>query len=194
MGRPPTRVLGRCARAARRTAAHESGRDTSAVGARRGRIVGARDGDADVMTRPAAVIAAPLAAAAVVLGGCGGGSQPTASTAGRPVATTGGTTSASPATPAVTGRVAWPQRKLVRRLHGRIIYVEGRRVAVDRSTITCGGVGRAQRRDHTLAWTGFHCVQLTFPAGAVAGPDAVFDVYPTGPRTLHIAAARFARY
>ena len=146
------------------------------------------------MTRPAAVIAAPLAAAAAALGGCGGGSQPTASTAGRPVATTGGATSASPATPAATGRVAWPQRKLVRRLRGRIIHVEGRRVAVDRTTITCVGVGRAQRRDHTLAWTGFHCVQPTFPAGAIAGPDAVFDVYPTGPRTLQIAAARFARY
>jgi len=66
-------------------------------------------------------------------------------------------------------------------------------MAVDPITITCGGVGRAQRRDHTLAWTAFHCVQPTFPAGAIAGPDAVFDVYPTGPRTLHIAAARFAR-
>ena len=67
-------------------------------------------------------------------------------------------------------------------------------MAVDQTTITCGGVGRAQRRNDTLAWTGFRCVQPTFPAGAIAGPDAVFDVYPTGPRTLHIAAARFARY
>jgi hypothetical protein len=79
-------------------------------------------------------------------------------------------------------------------LSGRIIHVEGRRVAVDQTTITCGGVGRAQRRNHTLAWTGFRCVQPTFPAGAIAGPDAVFDVYPTGLRSLHIAAARFARY
>jgi hypothetical protein len=146
------------------------------------------------MTRPAAVIAAPLAAAAVALGGCGGGasSQPTASTAGR--ATADGATSAAPATRAATGGVAWPQRKLVRHLRGRVVSVEGRRVAVDPTTITCVGVGRAQRRDHTLAWTGFHCVQPTFPAGAIAGPDAVFDAYPTGPRTLHIAAARFARY
>jgi hypothetical protein len=67
-------------------------------------------------------------------------------------------------------------------------------VAVDRTTITCGGVGRAQRRGDTLAWTRFRCLQPTFPAGAIAGPDALFDVYPTGPRTLHIAAARFTRY
>jgi hypothetical protein len=79
-------------------------------------------------------------------------------------------------------------------LRGRIIYVEGRRVAVDRTTITCGGVGPSSGATHTLAWTGFHCVQPTFPAGAIAGPDAVFDVYPTGPRTLRIAAARFGRY
>jgi hypothetical protein len=156
-------------------------------------IAGAPNGNADIMTRRAAVIAALMAAAAVALGGCGGGSQPTASTAGRPVATTGGATSTSPAPPAATRRVAWPQRKLVRRLRGRIISVEGRRVEVDRTTITCQGIGRAQRRDHTLAWTRFHCVQPTFPAGAVAGPDAVFDVHPTGPRSLRVAAARFAR-
>jgi hypothetical protein len=156
-------------------------------------IAGALNGDADIMTCRGAVIAALMAAAAVALGGCGGGSQPTASTAGRPVATTGGAASASPATPAAARRVAWPQRKLVGRLRGRSIDVEGRRVAVDRTTITCQGVGRAQRREHTLAWTRFHCVQPTFPAGAVAGPDAVFDVYPTGPRSLRVAAARFAR-
>jgi hypothetical protein len=79
-------------------------------------------------------------------------------------------------------------------LRGRIIPVEGRRVAVDRTTITCLGVGRAQRRGHTLAWIRFHSIQPMFPAGAVAGPDAVFDVYPTGTRTLHVAAARFTRY
>jgi hypothetical protein len=148
------------------------------------------------MTYPAAVIAAPLAAAAVALGGCGGGSSPPPSTASHPGATTGGATSASPATPAATGRatVAWPQRKLVRRLRGRIIDLEGRRVPIDPTTITCQGVGRAQRRDHTLAWKGFHCVQPTFPDGVVAGPDAVFDVHPTGPRSLHVAAARFVRY
>jgi hypothetical protein len=64
---------------------------------------------------------------------------------------------------------------------------------MDRTTITCQGVGRAQRRDHTPARTAFHCVQLTFPADAVAGPDAVFDVHPTGTRSLRVAAARFAR-
>jgi hypothetical protein len=146
------------------------------------------------MTRAAAVIAASLAAAAVALGGCGGGGQPSESTAGRTVAPMGGATSASPVTPAATGTVAWTQRELVRRLRGRVISVEGRHVAVDRTTITCGGVGRARRRDHAVVWTRFHCVQPTFPTGAIAGPDAVFDVYPTGPRTLHIAAARFARY
>jgi hypothetical protein len=145
------------------------------------------------MTCRAAVIAALMAAGAVALGGCGGGSQPTVSTAAGPVATTGGATSGSPATSAATGGVSWSQRKLVRRLRGRIIDVEGRRVAVDRATITCQGVGRAQRRDHTLVWAGFHCVQPTFPAGAVAGPDAVFDVHPTGRRSLRVAAARFAR-
>jgi hypothetical protein len=153
-------------------------------------IVGARAGDADIMTRRAAVIAALDGGRRRRSRRLRWRGQPRASTAGRPVATTGGATSASLATPAETGRVAWPQRTLVRRLRGRIIYVEGRRVVIDRATITCQGVGRAQRSDHTLAWTGFHCVQLTFPADAVAGPDAVFDVHPTGPRSLRVAAAR----
>lgn len=63
-------------------------------------------------------------------------------------------------------------------------------MVIDRTTITCQGAGGAQRSDHTLAWTSFHCVQQTFPADAVAGPDAVFDVHSTGPWSLRVAAAR----
>jgi hypothetical protein len=148
------------------------------------------------MTRPASVIAAPLAAGAVALGACGGGSSPSHTTGGGDRAGGASATSASPARSAAaeTQVAAWPQRKLVRRLRGHSIEVEGRRVPVDPTTITCQGVGRSVRRAGVLMWTRFHCIQTTFPAHAVAGPDAVFDVHPTGPRSFLITGARFVRY
>jgi hypothetical protein len=99
--------------------------------------------------------------------------------------------------PAPSGHagVAWTYDALMRRLHGRRLRVGGRTVSVDRDTVACGGVGRPARRvDGAPAWTRFRCVQPTFPPGAVAGPDAIFIVEPTGPHELVIRARRLTRY
>jgi hypothetical protein len=87
---------------------------------------------------------------------------------------------------------AWTLAAVVAHLDGRSIRVAGRRVAIDAATVTCGGEGPARRRAGGLAWSRFRCVQPTFPAGAIAGPDAVFLAEPTGRRTLIVRGARFA--
>lgn len=92
-------------------------------------------------------------------------------------------------------RTAWTLRGVLRRLDGRRIPVGERSVRLDRDTIACGGVSRAEPRAHAKpAWTRFRCVQPTFPPGSVAGPDAIFVVEPTGRRTFVVTGARFSRY
>jgi hypothetical protein len=99
------------------------------------------------------------------------------------------------AAPSGHAGVAWTYDALMRRLHGRRLPVGGRTVRIDRATLACGGVGRPARRvDGEPAWTRFRCVQPTFPPGAVAGPDAIFIVEPTGPHKLAIGARRLTRY
>jgi hypothetical protein len=66
-------------------------------------------------------------------------------------------------------------------------------VRIDRDTVTCGGLG-APADGSEPAWTRFRCVQPTFPAGALAGPDAVFVVRVTGRRTFAVSGARFTTY
>ena len=83
---------------------------------------------------------------------------------------------------------------MVRRVAGRVVTINGRQVRIDRATVTCGGDGRGARRGRTLAWRRFVCIQPTFPSAAVAGPDAVFRVEPTGKRSFRITDARFTRY
>ena len=90
------------------------------------------------------------------------------------------------------GSAAWTIAAVVERLAGTRIHVGDRTVPIDAATLTCGGEGRARRRGGALLWTRFRCVQPTFPAGAVAGPDAVFVVVPTSPRTLVVRGGRFA--
>ena len=50
------------------------------------------------------------------------------------------------------------------------------------------------RRAGEPAWRRFRCVQPTFPAGGLAGPDAVFVVRPTGRRTFAVSGQRLTRY
>jgi hypothetical protein len=91
--------------------------------------------------------------------------------------------------------VAWTRAELLRRFAGRRLRVDGRAVRIDRATVTCGGMGAAAgRRGGRPAWTRFRCVQPTFPAGALAGPDAVFVVEPTGRRTFAVTERRLTEY
>jgi hypothetical protein len=102
------------------------------------------------------------------------------------------------AAPASGGRaaaaVAWTDAAVLQRLAGQRIRVGGRAVQIDPSTVTCVGEGTATTRDGRPAWTGFRCVQPTFPPGAVAGPDAIFEVRPTGERTFAVVDARLSHY
>jgi hypothetical protein len=91
--------------------------------------------------------------------------------------------------------VAWTRDAVLRRLAGRRIRVGQRTVRIDGGTLACGGLGRATTRiGGEPAWTGFRCVQPTFPPGSVAGPDAIFVVAPTGPRTLVVTDRRLTGY
>jgi hypothetical protein len=92
-------------------------------------------------------------------------------------------------------RQAWTHDTVLRRIAGRRIAVGGRTVRIDPATVVCGGIGpRAATRHGRPAWSRFRCQQPTFPPGSVVGPDAVFVVEPTGPRTFTITGARLARY
>ena len=136
----------------------------------------------------------PVVALALGAGACGGGgSTPTDS--GQRSRSSGSATGGQAAPGVPTGPVAaWPQARLLRRLAGEVVVVEGRRVQIDRATITCRGDGPASRQGHKLAWQSFRCIQPTFGGEGPAGPDAVFRVQPTGPRSFRIMDARFTRY
>jgi len=137
-------------------------------------------------------LAALLVLAGFVVSGCGDGAPER-----RPAATP--TAADSAATPSATrpagGGTAWPHERVLRRIAGRRIRVEGRSVRIDPATVTCGGLGTpAGVVGGKDAWTRFRCVQPTFPAGAVAGPDAIFFVEPRGPRRFEVAESHFTRY
>src|SRR5215213_2933203 len=109
-------------------------------------------------------LAALLVLAGLVLSGCGDGGAER-----RPAATP--TAAGSAATPSATRPpgvgTAWPHERVLRRIAGRRIRVEGRTVRVDPATVTCG---------------------------AVAGPDAIFFVEPRGPVRFVVAESHFTRY
>jgi hypothetical protein len=89
--------------------------------------------------------------------------------------------------------VVGPTRaKIMRRLDARRIRVDGKRVPIDLATLACGRAGTKRaggRRTIRLS-----CVQPTFPAGSVVGPDAIFFVHPTPRGRLVITNARFTSY
>jgi hypothetical protein len=136
-------------------------------------------------------LAALLVLAGLVLSGCGDGGPER-----RPAATpTAAGTAATPSATRPPGGTAWPHERVLRRIAGRRIQVEGRPVRVDPATVTCGGIGTpAGSVGGEDAWTRFRCVQPTFPAGAVAGPDAIFFVEPRGPLRFVVAESHFTRY
>ncbi len=132
----------------------------------------------------AAVLAAGLA------GGCGE-DAPDRPRAAAPTATPEPARKA----PKAADPVAWTRAQALRRLDGRRIRVDGRAVRLDRSTLTCGGVGRpAETLRGQDAFTRFRCVQPTFPRGVFAGPDAVFLAEPRSERRAAITRARFTDY
>jgi hypothetical protein len=116
----------------------------------------------------------------------------------RPPGGGSGQPTARPATPRqrpAGDRVAWTRVAVLRRLEGRRIRVGGRTVGIDPATVTCGGVGRPTTRVRgEPAWIRFRCVQPTFPPGSVVGPDVIFVVEPTGPRTLVVRERRLTSY
>jgi hypothetical protein len=130
-------------------------------------------------------------AGAVATGACGDREQPRV--AETPTATATATATPSPR-PDVRAP-AWTHATVLRRLTGRRVRVAGRRLRIDRSTLTCGGVGGPTARvDGEAAWTRFRCVQPTFPPGELVGPDAIFFLEPRGPRTFAVTGGRFSRY
>ncbi len=115
--------------------------------------------------------------------------EPTPAATGRPRGERSGATATRAPAP-----VAWTIATVVTRLTGERIRVAGTTVPIDPATLTCGGEGPEGRRGAAPAWTRFRCVQPTFPRGEVAGPDAVFLVEPTGPRTFVVRGARLTAY
>ncbi len=131
--------------------------------------------------------------ATVTATACGERQEPRAAKTPTPTATA--TATPAPRTEPDTRAVAWTHATVLRRLTGRRVRVSGRRVRIDRSTLTCGGVGApAARVDGEDAWTRFRCVQPTFPAGELVGPDAIFFVEPRGRRTFAVTRGRLSRY
>jgi hypothetical protein len=80
-------------------------------------------------------------------------------------------------------------------IRGRAIEADGRTVRVDPRTVVCGGVGRPSGRRHGRpAWTRFRCIQPTFPAGSVAGPDLIFTVRSVPPGDFVVTDRHFTSY
>lgn len=73
---------------------------------------------------------------------------------------------------------------VMRRLHGRRIRVDRVSVRLDRETLACGRAGRDRLR----------CVQPTFPADRLVGPDATFFVHRNSAGRLVIRGARLTSY
>jgi hypothetical protein len=91
------------------------------------------------------------------------------------------------------GHALWSNRRLLQRIAGAQIAVNGRIVALDPATLTCGGDGRASTRGGDRLWAHFTCIQPTFPPGELVGRDALFRVHVTGPRTFAVTDTRRAR-
>jgi hypothetical protein len=136
----------------------------------------------------------PVVAVALGTSACGGGGT-TLTDSGQQSRSNGSASGGQAAAGVPKGRVpAWPQARLLRRLTGEVVQVGGQRVHIDRATLTCQGDGPGSRDGHKLAWQSFSCIQPTFGGKGPAGPDAVFRVQPTGPRSFRITRARFTRY
>jgi hypothetical protein len=141
---------------------------------------------------PAVLLAMAVATGSAACGG--GGAESHDASPGRTggETTTGGPTARGRATPRP---VAWTEAELVRWLRGRTIRVGHRMVRIDGDTLTCQGEGAVvAHRSGRPEWARFHCVQPTFPAGALVGPDLVFVATPTGRRSCAVTEQRLTRY
>jgi hypothetical protein len=139
------------------------------------------------------------------ISGCAGEREPGATS---PQPTTPATETASAVTRTTAGQTTsleagaepphrhafWSLTKLVRRLAGSAIRIEGRVVRLDAGTLTCSGEGDGRSRAGRRVWTHFSCIQPTFPPGQLAGADALFRVHTTGPTTFLVRDGSFSRY
>ena len=88
----------------------------------------------------------------------------------------------------------WSEREVLRRIAGTVIRVEGKRVRIASTPVTCMGEGRHLVRRGVDRWKHFTCFQSTlFPrGGGLAGPDALFRVHVVGTRRFRVTNTRFA--
>jgi hypothetical protein len=147
-----------------------------------------------VRSRRTAAMALPLLAVAVAGGACGGSTSETHSVGRGGEASSGQATNGTSQQRPRNAPPAWGHEKVLDRIAGETMRVDGRRVRVDRATVTCGGDGRGSRRGRERVWTRFTCVQPTFGGEGAAGPDVIFRVEPTGHRSFRISGQSFTRY
>jgi hypothetical protein len=168
-----------------------SGLDPSASGPRV-----SRNYHADAVR--AALLLTLMVVAVLSAGACGGGGTD----AGRPTVsppdprrTPSPTASPTPGERALQPGPPLTPDAILRHIAGRRIKAAGRTIRVDAATVTCGGLGRpSRRRRDELAWTRFRCIQPTFPAGAIVGPDLIFVVHSVAPRDLVVTRRYLTSY
>jgi hypothetical protein len=105
----------------------------------------------------------------------------------------GGEQAAATSTPQTAPGAAWTAAAATGRVGGSTVVAGARRTKIDPTTVVCWGVGTPQHRGSTQVWHRFDCIAPTF-RGAQAGPDLLFVLEPTGPRTFRILDARFSSY
>lgn len=142
-------------------------------------------------------LAALLFVVALATASCGGHDAPrktpsperdagTSAAAAKPTETRAAEQEASPVAEPIPAAV-------LRRLDGRRMRVHRTEVVIDRDTLACGRASTrhagGQRKRLRL-----RCVQPTFPAGSVVGPDATFSVHATPAGRLVITDAQFTSY
>ena len=100
----------------------------------------------------------------------------------------------APTASAHPGRWYWGERDVLKRIAGTVIRVEGKRVRIASTPVTCMGEGRRLVRRGVDRWKHFTCFQSRlFPrGGGLAGPDALFRVHVVGTRRFRVTNARFA--
>ncbi len=140
-------------------------------------------------------LTALLFAVALAMAGCGGNDAPRKTPS--PERDTGTSAPApspteAPATEEEAPPVAGPgPAAVMRRLDGRRIRVRRTEVVIDRDTLACGRARDAGGRRKRIR---LRCVQPTFPAGSLVGPDATFFVHENPAGRLVITGARLTSY
>jgi hypothetical protein len=97
---------------------------------------------------------------------------------------------ASAATVAHPGPWHWPLQKVMQRIDGKRIQIDGRVVRIDSETTLCSGLGRAVRQRGIRAWKHFDCTYSVFVAGHGIY-DCELRVHVLGLRKYRITNARW---